>query len=335
MDEITIEGKRYISSKRAAEVTGYTKDYVGQLARSNKILATRVGRAWYVGEEAIKQHAGLLIEEDGTVDDPVVLDENLAPITSKKRSAEPEAVVSKQDEQSLNELAIRPSNATEKRLSLNAMRFQSFQTEPKKPLLNTWSNIRYLPDDSHVFPVVAKRSPKAAVTVATDGTASVPISRGTSVIHHVVASEPQKPKTEKKPAVDTTGVVRSIDGITKKQKPDSISRYIEMNMKRQKKRQSQHTPILTYAGAIAIALVAIGAAASMSFPSEWAFSQKSFLTANSGDIGESYSLILEYFMNIITDGLELIALFLGTFLASLGDLFDIGLEFINNLLNLG
>lgn len=57
MNELDIQGKKYISSKRAAEITGYAKDYVGQLARQGKVPATRVGRAWYVDEEAIILHS--------------------------------------------------------------------------------------------------------------------------------------------------------------------------------------------------------------------------------------------------------------------------------------
>lgn len=56
MDELEIQGKKYISSKRAAELTGYAKDYVGQLARAGKIPGTRVGRAWYVEEVALTSH---------------------------------------------------------------------------------------------------------------------------------------------------------------------------------------------------------------------------------------------------------------------------------------
>lgn len=56
MDEITIDEKKYISSKRAAELTGYAKDYVGQLCREGYVKATRVGRSWYVLEAAILDH---------------------------------------------------------------------------------------------------------------------------------------------------------------------------------------------------------------------------------------------------------------------------------------
>ena len=56
MDEILIEEKRYISSKRAAKMTGYAKDYIGQLCREGRVPARLVGRSWYVLETAIQDH---------------------------------------------------------------------------------------------------------------------------------------------------------------------------------------------------------------------------------------------------------------------------------------
>lgn len=56
MDEIIIEEKRYLSSKQAAKVTGYAKDYVGQLCREGRVPARLVGRNWYVLEAAIHDH---------------------------------------------------------------------------------------------------------------------------------------------------------------------------------------------------------------------------------------------------------------------------------------
>lgn len=55
-DTLEFSGKKYISSKRAAASFGYTKDYVGQLARAGKIDARLVGRSWYVAEESISAH---------------------------------------------------------------------------------------------------------------------------------------------------------------------------------------------------------------------------------------------------------------------------------------
>lgn len=56
MDEILIEEKKYISSKRAAKITGYAKDYIGQLCREGRVPARLVGRSWYVLESAIADH---------------------------------------------------------------------------------------------------------------------------------------------------------------------------------------------------------------------------------------------------------------------------------------
>lgn len=56
MDELTIEDKKYLSSKKAAKLTGYAKDYVGQLCREGKVEARLVGRNWYVLEGSIMEH---------------------------------------------------------------------------------------------------------------------------------------------------------------------------------------------------------------------------------------------------------------------------------------
>lgn len=56
MDEILIEEKKYISSKQAAKMTGYAKDYIGQLCREGRVPARLVGRSWYVLESAIQDH---------------------------------------------------------------------------------------------------------------------------------------------------------------------------------------------------------------------------------------------------------------------------------------
>ena len=64
MDEILIEERKYISSKRAAKITGYAKDYIGQLCREGRVPARLVGRSWYVLEAAIQDHRfGSPVEE--------------------------------------------------------------------------------------------------------------------------------------------------------------------------------------------------------------------------------------------------------------------------------
>lgn len=56
MKELVLNGRTYLSTKRAAEITGYTTDYVGQLARGGKIDAQLVGRNWYIDEDSITKH---------------------------------------------------------------------------------------------------------------------------------------------------------------------------------------------------------------------------------------------------------------------------------------
>ncbi|KND47937.1 MAG: hypothetical protein AB199_04235 [Parcubacteria bacterium C7867-004] len=56
MDEITIGDKTYISSKQAAKITGYAKDYIGQLCREGRVEARLVGRNWYVLDSSIREH---------------------------------------------------------------------------------------------------------------------------------------------------------------------------------------------------------------------------------------------------------------------------------------
>lgn len=69
--EINLGGTIYISSKRAAEITGYTQDYVGQLARGGNIIAQRVSGLWYVVEESLRNYK-LKADEFKPVPPPVV-----------------------------------------------------------------------------------------------------------------------------------------------------------------------------------------------------------------------------------------------------------------------
>jgi hypothetical protein len=56
MDELVIDDKKYISTRQAAKITGYAKDYVGQLCREGRVPARLVGRSWYVLESALADH---------------------------------------------------------------------------------------------------------------------------------------------------------------------------------------------------------------------------------------------------------------------------------------
>lgn len=53
---LSFEGKEYISASRASKLTGYNQDYVGQLARGNKIPSRQIGNRWYVDRDALVSH---------------------------------------------------------------------------------------------------------------------------------------------------------------------------------------------------------------------------------------------------------------------------------------
>ena len=53
---VSFDGKDYISANRASKLTGYNQDYVGQLARSGKILSRQVGNRWYIDRDGIQAH---------------------------------------------------------------------------------------------------------------------------------------------------------------------------------------------------------------------------------------------------------------------------------------
>src|SRR3989344_1302100 len=50
---VSFDGKDYVSVSRASEITGYHKDYVGQLAREGVVLSRQVGNRWFTGRESI------------------------------------------------------------------------------------------------------------------------------------------------------------------------------------------------------------------------------------------------------------------------------------------
>lgn len=53
---MNIEGKTYISSKRASSLSDYAQDYIGQLCRAGLLDARRVGGLWFVTLESIENH---------------------------------------------------------------------------------------------------------------------------------------------------------------------------------------------------------------------------------------------------------------------------------------
>ncbi len=119
MDEIIIEEKRYISSKQAAKITGYAKDYIGQLCREGRVPARLVGRSWYVLDSAIQDHR---------FGNPVIeSDEKAAPepsnIETARYSSPAEEVLP-----SINQLKAAPKASAEEPVQENSV----------EPLQDSW-----------------------------------------------------------------------------------------------------------------------------------------------------------------------------------------------------
>ncbi len=138
MDELILGGKKYISSKRASEITGYAKDYIGQLARGGKIPATRVGRAWYVDEAALILHEGTGVDVVG--DAPVASDEE---VQSQSESASPYG----HDEAS--PIPINRPQVSEKKIPTVSHAF----LRPLRELPGTWTAVNYFSDDHTLLPL--------------------------------------------------------------------------------------------------------------------------------------------------------------------------------------
>ncbi len=53
---IDINGKKLLTIKQAASKISYSRDYITRLARERKIVATQIGRIWYVDIDSIKNY---------------------------------------------------------------------------------------------------------------------------------------------------------------------------------------------------------------------------------------------------------------------------------------
>ena len=127
MDEIRIGEKTYISSKRAAEVTGYAKDYVGQLCREGHVEAKMVGRSWYVFEPSIREH------RFGKEIEPVVASEE---VTSDVLVAEDEPATL---ESAVSKVEIAPADEV---------------LPEAEPTLEQWERPTYKPEPVYTIPAV-------------------------------------------------------------------------------------------------------------------------------------------------------------------------------------
>lgn|GEM_PF-1686353 len=61
-DSLILEGKTYISARRASKIMSYAQDYIGQLCRAGKLDCKMVGRSWFVTEESLIAHRESILD---------------------------------------------------------------------------------------------------------------------------------------------------------------------------------------------------------------------------------------------------------------------------------
>ncbi|MFH0804192.1 MAG: hypothetical protein V1896_01145, partial [Candidatus Zambryskibacteria bacterium] len=122
--DINLHGKKYISARRASEITGYTSDYVGQLCRAKKIDSKLIGRSWYVLKKDILKHKN-----------------------SNTKSSE---------EISRKPLFVSSKDFGKKKKTVNKTRSKILEPVVFRSGLNT-KKIAYIKDDSPLFPVISRK----------------------------------------------------------------------------------------------------------------------------------------------------------------------------------
>lgn len=87
---VSFDGKDYVSASRAAKITGYNQDYVGQLARAGKILSRQVGNRWYVERDGLLTHKSAKDSMLAAVQSDAVGLVRHTPVPVEQKSADPE-----------------------------------------------------------------------------------------------------------------------------------------------------------------------------------------------------------------------------------------------------
>ena len=156
MDELDIKGNKYISSKRASELTGYAKDYIGQLARAGKINGTRMGRAWYVEEASLLAHASS--------------DPQSVPSVEQERKEEQEEIQESREEVIASPVHIRVAQMPQQFMSKAPPLPSSVHSGMQK-----WTPATYSNDDTNLVPMPLRQKPMASEQVLVLEEESAPV----------------------------------------------------------------------------------------------------------------------------------------------------------------
>ena len=56
MTDVTVAGENLVSTTRASDLSGYSKDYIGQLCRGEKISCRRISGQWYIDLKSLENY---------------------------------------------------------------------------------------------------------------------------------------------------------------------------------------------------------------------------------------------------------------------------------------
>ena len=153
---MTSNNSGYITTKQAAKLSGYTKDYVGQLARKGHLETKKSGRERLVKTSDLFKYVALKSESEKTaihnkVSKPIVSVskvKNDRPLTSKQDSS---SIVTKKIispwVQEMSPIKAKADNATFVKSDVQAVRTKvtpAFSAKPyndkpvESPILNNW-----------------------------------------------------------------------------------------------------------------------------------------------------------------------------------------------------
>ncbi len=83
---IFFDNRKYISAKDASTLTGYSKDYIGQLCRGNKVDCKRIGKIWYVEENSLLNYINLPSQSYKTNFVSTQINKNITSVVSPRKS---------------------------------------------------------------------------------------------------------------------------------------------------------------------------------------------------------------------------------------------------------
>lgn len=307
MDELQIKGKTYISSKRAHATTGYAKDYIGQLARAGKIPATRVGRAWYVDESALRAY-GFIEETDASADSALVT----ASVPATSSAIETARTVLK----NRNHSRTIPTIA------------HAFISSPNH-FQKTWSQVRYSPDQKESFPPLVKSSVVSTIeiqkpikeisAIREDNVLRVRIMQDQRIAHAPI-------QTKTKPGTDTLKVAAPLPVAVKKSIP--------------KQRQTARRIRVAVPSPYALGLLTIGifvlaiSTSGMFVASHLSYAPASGIYSANAFLGYEYVTDMVSESPFIQNGLQALTGFYNFLSGSFGTLFQSGINFLASLIHL-